>query len=99
MGQTTGPQSLSAFDWEIMVGQKTSTLEIVIDTVATVLDVNANTISESSSVETLDSWDSMAQLNIILTLESRLNMSIDPIDIAELLSVSELTSFLNSKLS
>lgn len=81
------------------MGQKTSTLEIVIDTVATVLDVNANTISESSSVETLDSWDSMAQLNIILTLESRLNMSIDPIDIAELLSVSELTSFLNSKLS
>jgi len=47
---------------------------------ANTLNVPASSITLATSPETLEAWDSMGHLNLIISLEQELNISIAPED-------------------
>ena len=53
---------------------------------AEVFDTDVANVKEDFSKETVDSWDSIHQLNIIAVLEETFDVMLDPEDIVELTS-------------
>lgn len=51
-----------------------------------VLGVNASTLNDDFSKESVDTWDSVHQLNIIALLEESFDVMFDPEDIMEFTS-------------
>ena len=65
-------------------------------TIAVVLGTDPETLSEESAPETLDSWDSLNHLNLVMALESEYEISLSPED--TWLEILELTSSGNPRL-
>ena len=65
--------------------------------VADVFNVPIENVTADSSPESIESWDSMAHLNLVLSLEQAFGVSIAPEDIAELTSVSAIVEWLQQK--
>lgn len=55
---------------------------------ATVLGVPVAAISESSSMDTIESWDSIKHMNLVLALEEEFGLSIPDEDAANITSYS-----------
>jgi len=43
--------------------------------IADVLQINVSSIDDDTSVDTVESWDSLAHLNLILAIEERFDIS------------------------
>lgn len=54
---------------------------------ADVFDVPADSIERSSTYETIASWDSVQNLNLILALEDEFGIEIDPTDFDQMVSI------------
>ena len=54
-------------------------------------------ITANSSYETIEAWDSMHQLSIAFEIESEFNVSLEPEEIENLKSVSNIIAILKSK--
>ncbi len=50
----------------------------------------AESISADSSSETVEEWDSLHHLNLIIALETRYGITLDPLEAAELTSIRAL---------
>jgi len=53
-------------------------IDQVRQTVAEVFDVDPQQVTAESSPETIEAWDSIGHLNLILSLEQRTGISFDP---------------------
>lgn len=67
----------------------------IIDVIANVTGLDPALLSEDSSVETVPEWDSLAHLNVVLSLEGRFGVTIAPEQAVELLSVRDIKAFLD----
>ncbi len=67
-----------------------SAIEEVRQTVAEVFAVDLEQITVDSSPETIEAWDSIGHLNLILSLEGRIGVSFDPEKVPQLTTVQAL---------
>lgn len=65
---------------------------------ASVFEVSENDISEDSSPDTLDNWDSLRQLNLVSALEEEFEVEFDDEEISEMISYKLVRLILNEKL-
>ena len=56
-------------------------------TIAQVLGIDSDLLSEESSPETIASWDSLTHLNLVLALESEFRVSLSADDVLEMRNV------------
>jgi acyl carrier protein len=66
----------------------------VIKLVAGVLKVPPDTIPPNGSMESVEGWDSLAQLTICMQFEERFGVALNMDAIAEATSIPELTALL-----
>lgn len=62
--------------------------------VATVFEIDPDSVNENTSTETVEAWDSMNHMNLIIAVEEEFGIKIFDDDAVELLSFSELSSYL-----
>ena len=65
--------------------------------VSQVMDVPAEQIQMDSSPDTVESWDSLKHMNLILALEEEFNMTFSDEEIIEMLSVKIIIETLKKK--
>ncbi len=65
--------------------------------VSDVLGVPASQLTEASSPDTIESWDSIQHLSIVLGLEQALGVQFDPEDIEKMRSVGALEAMVRAK--
>ena len=58
--------------------------------VADIFGVPIDSVTADSSPESIENWDSMAHLNLVLSLEQAFGVNFPPDEIAELISVSAI---------
>ena len=56
-------------------------------TIAQVLGIDSDLLSEESSPETIASWDSLTHLNLVLALENEFRVSLSADDVLEMRNV------------
>lgn len=55
--------------------------------VADTFGIDAGSVTEETGPDTVEAWESMSHLNLMLSLESRFGISIEPDEIPTLVSV------------
>lgn len=68
------------------------------DIMSTVLEVPVDQINEDSSTDTLDNWDSLHHLNLVLALEEEFNISIPDEEVGNIVNFKKLSSIINGLL-
>ncbi len=66
---------------------------------ADVLRLPANQISPRSSPETIEAWDSVQHLNLVLALEQEFGVQFEPEEIDQMSNIDRILSVLENKLS
>ena len=74
-----------------------STLDQVRRIVADVFNCRLEQVSADSSSESVENWDSLHHLNLVLALEERFSMRFDPWEAAELVSVAAIVRTVDEK--
>ena len=64
------------------------------DTIEGVLGVPPGTVVESSSPETLPSWDSLNHLNLAVAIEGEFNVTLTPQDVIDMRNVELMQTIL-----
>lgn len=67
--------------------------EKVLEILKNVLELDS--VDTTCSQETCEKWDSMAQLNVVVELESEFGVSFEPEQISEMKSVTEILNILS----
>lgn len=67
--------------------------------IASVLEVDSSRISDDSSMDTIASWDSLRQMNLILALEECFSVSIPDDDAANATSYKLIVMVLEEQLA
>jgi acyl carrier protein len=60
--------------------------------------VPANKLQTSSSPETIENWDSIQHLNLVLALEERFGIQLSPEEIEQMKSLGDTATLVKSKL-
>jgi len=68
----------------------------VINLLATTLNVSAVNLDQSSSAETLDAWDSLAQVNLMMAIEHEFDLQLEVEDFMLLNSVTAIVDFVDN---
>lgn len=66
---------------------------------ADVLEVPAAKVGPNSSPETIDTWDSVHHLNLVLALEQEFNMQFEPEEIDQMKDIQHILDILGSKVT
>ena len=66
----------------------------MLDAIAAVLDVDAATLTDESSPETVPSWDSLNHLNIALAVESEFGVALTADQVIAMSSIAAIRSAL-----
>jgi acyl carrier protein len=66
--------------------------------VASVLDLSAEQVADDTSPDTVPAWDSLAHMNLVMSLESEFGISLLPEDAMEMLSVRLIRLILAEKI-
>ncbi|MGH7928904.1 MAG: acyl carrier protein [Candidatus Binatia bacterium] len=74
-------------------------LERVRGIAADLLDVPVQQLLPTSSPDTIESWDSLNHLNLVLGLEGAFGVQFSPEEIAKMQSVESIASLVQRKLS
>jgi acyl carrier protein len=64
---------------------------------ASVLGVKASQVRDDASVTTVEEWDSVKQIKLILALEERFGVQFDDDEIAELISLDAIEQALDQR--
>ena len=56
-----------------------------------------DTVDETCSQTTCENWDSMGQLNLVVELESEFDVTLEPEEIGEMKSFSDIITLLKKK--
>jgi acyl carrier protein len=70
--------------------------EKVREIMSVILEIDAGEINNQTSTETIDSWDSMNQMNLITALEDEFNIHFGDDEISELISYKLIIEALKS---
>ena len=73
-------------------------LEQVRQVVSDIFAVPAERIGAGSSPDTIDTWDSMQHLNLVLALEEKFSLQFSPEEMEQMRSVGYISAVLESKL-
>ncbi len=65
--------------------------------VATVLKIPVSSVTEETSPDTIDKWDSLAHLNLVMAIEIEFQISLSPEDAMEMLSVRLIRTILKER--
>jgi acyl carrier protein len=65
---------------------------------SSVFDVNVNEILEDTNPDSLDNWDSMAHMNLIVGLEEEFNILFDEDEITEMLNFKLICLIISEKI-
>ena len=65
---------------------------------ADIFDINPKKINKSTSMDNVDSWDSLKHINLILELEQEFNISLGTKEIESMLSFDEILKTLKLKI-
>ena len=76
----------------------THVLSRVSATVADIFQLKAEDIRPDSSPDTIEAWDSLQHLNLVLALEQEFGVQFTPEEIEQLLSVELIVDLLAEKL-
>ena len=71
-----------------------NTQDQVMQTIAETLNIPLSTIDKDSAAENMDTWDSFAQVNLMMALEQTFDITLDVEDIIKLNSVASITAFI-----
>jgi acyl carrier protein len=66
---------------------------------ADVLEVPSAKISADSSPESIESWDSVHHLNLVLALEQEFNLQFEPEEIDQMKDIQHILDILGSKVA
>jgi acyl carrier protein len=69
------------------------------DLLARALEVDPSEISDDASIDSVDLWDSIAHLRIIIAIEEALNRELDPESIVVISSIEDIARILKDKCS
>ena len=67
--------------------------------IAEILDIEINSINDNTSPETIESWDSLKQMNIIVALEEEFDIEFSDEDIVEMLNFRLICEVVRGSLS
>ena len=62
-----------------------------------IFGVPATEITESSSPETIESWDSVQHLNLVLAMEEQFAVQFDPEEMDQMKNMGEIAGLLDKK--
>ena len=65
--------------------------------IADIFEVDVATINEESSKDTIDTWDSIHQMNLIFAIEEAFDINLSDSEVVQLLSVKEIKRILETK--
>lgn len=68
------------------------------DVMATVLGIAADSITDETSMDTVESWDSIKHMNLVLAIEEEFGVSIPDEDAANITSYALIRLVLNEQL-
>ncbi len=68
------------------------------EVMAAVLEVSPAEITENASTKTLQNWDSLKHMNLIMAIEDEFNIAVDDEAIADLTSYKALADYLKAKI-
>jgi acyl carrier protein len=74
-----------------------STMDLVRQIVADVLGTSKARITAESSPDTLDKWDSVHHLNIVMALEERFGVELEPEDVEGMRSVAKIVAIVDAR--
>jgi acyl carrier protein len=69
-----------------------STFEQVRSVASDILGVPADKITAESSPETIENWDSMQHLNLVLAVEEKFGVQLDPEDIEQMKNIGAVAA-------
>lgn len=58
----------------------------IIEVMAQILNIDPGEINESSSMDTIEAWDSLKHMKLVIVLEQELGVEFDDEEVVELLS-------------
>jgi len=73
--------------------------EEIQEMVARIFGLPAEQVRPESSPDTIDTWDSLQHLNLVLALEQQYDIQFTPEEIEQLLSVEIIIAFVEEKVS
>ncbi len=73
-------------------------LEQVKQVIAETLNISDTSITIESSTDNVDSWDSLAQVNLMMALEQTFDITLDVEDFMKLNSVKSIITFLENNI-
>jgi acyl carrier protein len=66
---------------------------------ADVLDLDPNSIDESTSQDNTITWDSLSQINLLVALEQEFGITFDPTEAESMLTFPDILEILDKKLA
>lgn len=65
------------------------------DILSAIIDVPVDQISDDATMDDLESWDSLAQMNLVIALEEEFQVTIPDDEVGTLLSMQLIVALLN----
>ena len=72
-------------------------MEEVRNVLAKTFRVKASDITDATTVEDIDTWDSLTHMEMVANLESELGIEFDGDEIAEMINVSKIEEIVKAK--
>ena len=76
----------------------TAILEQIRSISSDIFSVPASSITEQSSPESIEAWDSTQHLNLVLALEEKFNIQLSPEDIEQMRNIGNVAQIVEGKL-
>jgi len=71
---------------------KANVLELVRNVASDIFGIPADKITAESSPETIERWDSVQHLNLVLALEEKVNVQFEPEDIEQMKNIGAVAT-------
>ena len=72
------------------------TIDKIRKIIATECGINIEQVSVDSSMDSIDEWDSIKQMDIVLAVEATFGVELSDMDVVELTSVALLAAFIDN---
>ena len=69
----------------------------ILDVMSNVFDVDLSTLTENSSIDNVENWDSIRHLNLILALEEEFSISIPDEEVGNLVNFKLIELIINEQ--
>ena len=69
----------------------------IINVMSIIFKIDENEINDNSSIENIQSWDSLKHINFIISLEEKLNLEFSSDEIVKMISLKKILDIIKSK--